>query len=154
MEKVKVNSFYVIGKLGSTIEDPKIVKKLWVEADMHFLEVTSLAKKHENGGLLGIWGIMSREDMSFMPWTDNFSKGLYLAGVEVKEDAKPSEGWVKWKVPGFEGYKVKVEGNDTFIKTLNWLKENNIELAMAVQDYTDPSTQENYMYFPTARLQD
>lgn len=152
MEKVRIESFCVIGKLGSTIEDPKIVKKLWVEADMHFLEVTSLAKKRENGGLKAIWGIMSREDMSYMPWTDNYSKGLYLAGVEVHDEAEPSEGWVKWRVPGFIAYKVKVEGNDTFNNTIKWLNDNNIELVMAVQDYTDPQTQENYMLFPIERI--
>ena len=152
MEKVRIDSFCVIGKLGSTIDDPKIVKKLWVEADMHFLEVKSLAKKHENGGLKALWGIMSRDDMSFMPWQDNYSKGLYLAGVEVNDDAVSSEGWVKWRIPGFIGYKVKVEGNDTFINTIKWLKDNNLELAMAVQDYTDPQTQENYMLFPIERI--
>ena len=151
-EKVRIEPFSVIGKLGSTIEDPKIVKKLWVEADMHFLEITSLAKKHKEGGLLGIWGIMSRADMSFMPWEDNYSKGLYLAGVEVNQDAQPGTGWVKWDIPGFIGYKVKNKNNDTFKNMIEWLRQNNQELVMAVQDYTDPKTQESYMLFPIERI--
>ena len=42
---------------------------------------------------------MSDETMSFLPWTDDFSRGLYLAGVEVYEDTPVPDGWVKWVMP-------------------------------------------------------
>ncbi len=37
--------------------------------------------------------------MSFLPWTDDFSRGLYLAGIEVYEDTPVPDGWVKWVLP-------------------------------------------------------
>lgn len=45
---------------------------------------------------------MSDLSRSFQPWDDNFTKGLYLAGVEVPDDAEAPDGWVKWTVPGYE----------------------------------------------------
>ena len=44
-------------------------------------------KKDENGDLAGIWGAMSDFSLSFRPWEEGFSKGLYLAGVECEDEA-------------------------------------------------------------------
>lgn len=38
--------------------------------------------KEKNGAFVGFWGAMSDETMSFMPWTDNFTRGYYLDMVE------------------------------------------------------------------------
>jgi hypothetical protein len=40
-------------------------------------------KKDGNGNLIGIWELMSDFPRKFGPWEDNFTKGLYLPGVEV-----------------------------------------------------------------------
>lgn len=149
-EKITVNAFCVIGKVGSTDEGADIVKRLWSEANEHFSEVAPLAKKNSDGQPAGFWGAMSRMDMSFLPWEDDFSRGLYLAGVETEEDAAPPAGWKKWIVPGFECIRVLCEGPDTFRETLEWMKDNGLELAAAVQDFTDPASGKNYMLFPTA----
>ena len=79
-----------------------LFKKLWSEANSHFSEVEPLAKKDENGNLVGIWGAMSDCSHSYKPWGDNFSRGLYLAGIECIDDAKAPEGWAKWTIPGYE----------------------------------------------------
>lgn len=149
-EKITINSFCLIGKAGSTEEGPGIVQRLWQDANEHFAEVAPLAKKNADGQPAGFWGAMSRSDMSFLPWEDDFSRGLYMAGVEAEEDALPPAGWKKWIVPGFECLKVPFEGPDTFGKMLGWMKANGFELAAAVQDFTDPATQKNYMLFPVA----
>ena len=149
-EKISIDAFCVIGKVGSTEDSPDIVRQLWQEANAHFSEVAALAKRDGQGRFAGFWGAMSRSDMSFQPWEDHFSRGLYLAGVEAEEDAAAPEGWKKWIVPGFEGRKVRAEGPDTFGEMLAWMEENGCALAAAVQDYTDPATGENYMLFPTA----
>lgn len=150
LEKITVNAFCVIGKAGSTEEGPGTVQRLWQEANAHFPEVAALAKKDAKGQPVGFWGAMSRQDMSFLPWEDDYSKGLYLAGVEAEEDAVAPEGWRKWIVPGFECLKVPAEGSDTFRETIQWLQANGMELVAAVQDFTDPATQKNYMLFPIA----
>lgn len=149
-EKITINAFCLIGKLGSTEEGAGTVQRLWAEATEHFSQVTHLAKRDKDGQPVGFWGAMSRSDMSFLPWEDDFTRGLYMAGVEAEENAVAPEGWKKWIVPGFECLKVKSEGADTFRKTLGWMKENGIELVAAVQEYIDPATQESYMLFPVA----
>ena len=82
VEKCVKESFVVIGKEGSTVDGHGFIQKLWSDLNMHFTEVEPLAKKDENGNFVGFWGAMSDFSRAFMPWEDNFSKGLYLAGVE------------------------------------------------------------------------
>ncbi len=152
METYIKESFAVIGKEGSTDAGPGFVQRLWAEANSHFAEVAPLAKKDENGSLVGIWGAMSDFTRSFQPWEDGFSKGLYLAGIECAEDAQPPEGWTKWIVPGFEYLRVECDRDGIFSDMIAYLQRNNIPLVGAVHDFTCPHTGKNYMYFPVKRL--
>lgn len=68
MEKCIKESFAVIGKEGSTKDGPGFVQNLWADANAHFAEVAHLAKKDENGDLVGIWGAMTDFSRSFLPW--------------------------------------------------------------------------------------
>lgn len=146
------NSFSVIGKEGSTKDGNGFIQNLWNDANSHFNEVVDLTKKDENGKLLGIWGVMSDLTRSFKPWEDNFTKGLYLAGVEVEDDAQPPEGWVKWIIPAYEYLYVKNEYPNTFKNVITYLKENGIKLAGAVHDYNCPESGQAYMFFPIRKL--
>lgn len=145
------NSFVVIGKEGSTLDGDHFIQKLWNDANTHFEEVQHLAKKDENGNICGIWGAMSDFSRAFMPWED-FSKGLYLAGVECNDDADAPDGWTKWRIPGYEYIYVEHEGDDVFQKVMEHLKDNDIPLVGAVHDFTCPKTGKNYMYFPVKKL--
>lgn len=145
-------SFAVIGKEGSTKDGDGFIQRLWEDANGHFGEVAVLAKKDEQGNLLGIWGAMSDFSLSFLPWEEGFSQGLYLAGVECDDAAEAPEGWTKWTIPGYEYVYVECEGGDTFPKTLNYLAENNLTLVGAVHDFTCPETGKNYMFFPIRKL--
>lgn len=84
-------SFVVIGKEGATTDGDDFIQRLWADADAHFDEVQPLTKTDADGNLAGIWGVMSDFSHSFRPWED-FSKGLYLAGVECAEDAEAPAG--------------------------------------------------------------
>lgn len=148
-------SFSVIGKEGSTNDGSDFIKKLWNDANQNFNQVVELAEKEPDGNLLGIWGLMSNFDRNFKPWEDNFTKGLYLAGVQVKEDALPPTDWVKWTVPSFEYLYVKVEKDyqETFHGATKYMKENNLNLAGAVFDYNCPSEKgQAYIFLPIKRL--
>ncbi len=101
VEKCIKEAFVVIGKEGSTLDGEGFIQKLWMDANSHFGEVAHLAKKDENGNIRGIWGAMSDFSRSFYPWED-FKKGLYLAGVECRDDAEAPSGWTKWVIPGYE----------------------------------------------------
>ncbi len=148
IERCTKKSFAVIGKEGSTLDGPGFIQKLWEDANSHFNEVESLAKRDEDGKFAGFWGAMSDLSHSFRPWEDDFSKGLYLAGVECTDDAKAPEGWAKWVIPGYEYLYVENEGENVFADVIAYMKKERIPLAGAVHDFTCPITGKNYMFFP------
>ena len=106
MERIIKPAFAVIGIEGSTEDGPGFISGLWNEANSRFGEVAHLAKTNPDGTLCGIWGAMTDMSRSFRPWEDDFSRGLYLAGVEVHDDAQPPRGWARWDVPGYEYLRV------------------------------------------------
>ena len=144
-------SFAVIGKEGATSQGEGFIQRLWDDANAHFAEVQHLAKKDENGDLIGIWGAMSDMTRSFRPW-EHFSEGLYLAGVECETDAEAPAGWVKWIIPGYEYLCAACDSDSTFPDMIAYLQDNQIPLAGAVHDFTCPQTGKNYMYFPVRKL--
>ena len=145
-------SFTVIGKEGSTHDGGGFIGHLWEDANGHFAEVQHLAKRDDNGNLIGIWGVMSDFSRSFQPWEDHFSQGLYLAGVECTEDAEAPEGWTKWRIPGYEYLCAECTGDDTFSAVLAYMKENGLSLVGAVHDFTCPVSGKNFMVFPIRKL--
>ncbi len=145
-------SFVVIGKLGSTKDGPAFIQNLWADANRHFAEVSHLARRDTNGNIAGIWGAMSDFSLSFAPWENNFSQGLYLAGVECENDAQAPANWVKWIIPGYEYVCAETESSNTFSEMIHYLKENGLPLAGAVHDFTCPQTGKNSMYFPIRKL--
>ena len=151
-ERIVKNRFTVIGKEGCTGDGPGFFRHLWAEANAHFSEVAGLAKREENGVFSGFWGAMTDFSRSYLPWEDNFSRGLYLAGVECEDAAEAPEGWTKWGIPGFEYLRVECDHEGVFPEMITYLEENHIPLAGAVHDFTDPATGKNYMYFPIRKL--
>lgn len=152
MERIIKPAFAVIGMEGSTAEDPGFIATLWNEANSRFGEVAHLAKTNPDGSLAGIWGAMTDMSRSFQPWEDSFTKGLYLAGVEVRDNAQPPEGWTRWDVPGFEYIQVENNAPDVFPRTLALLAHEGLPLVGAVHDFTDPATGTGYMLFPIRKL--
>ena len=144
--------FSVIGKEGSTDDGQSFIKALWTDANGHFEEVQPLAKCDGNGTLVGIWGLMSDCSRSFLPWEDNFSRGLYLAGVECSDDAEAPDGWTKWTVPGYEYLCAECTEGDTFPVVLDYMKQNGIPLVSAVHDFTCPANGKQYLYFPIKKI--
>lgn len=85
-----------------------------------------------------------------------FTRGLYLAGVETYSDAIAPEGWTKWVIPARKYIVVDVEPNrygvifDEIIN--NTISEKGMKLAGAVCDYTEPATGKNKLFFPVESL--
>ena len=152
IERKSKETFAVIGKEGSTLQGKDIVQTLWAEANAAFAEVQPLAKLDAEGQLAGIWGAMTDLSRSFQPWEDHFTKGLYLAGIECRDDVQPPEGWVKWQIPGFEYLCVKQESPDTFLQMLDELHQKQLPLVGAVQEFICPKTNSTYLCFPIRKL--
>ena len=151
MERVVKESFAVIGKEGSTGEGDGFIRRLWADANAHFGQIERLAKRDADGNLAGIWGAMSDLSRAFLPWED-FSRGLYRAGVEGEAEAEAPEGWTKWVIPGYEYLRVENEGDNTFRRTIEYMRERDIPLVGAVHEFTCPRTGKSYMYFPVRKL--
>ena len=152
-EKIMKSSFSVIGKEGSTRDGEGFIQRLWDDANGHFDQVAHLAKRDAEGNLCGVWGLMTDFSRTFRPWEDGFTKGLYLAGVECRDDAAAPCGWVKWTVPAFIYLKAECT-NTLLVDMLAYIQDQGLHLAGAVQDYTCPQTGRNYMLFPIEKIEE
>jgi hypothetical protein len=149
---VNLPEIAIIGKLGLCTKERNIVQELWNQANTHFSEVAPLGMKEKDGSYVGFWGAMSDETMSYFPWTDNFTKGYYLAGIEVYQDTIVPDGWTKWNMPARIYLKVLIEPShysSIFTNVIqNKIPEMKMELSGAVCDFTEPATGKNYLLFP------
>lgn len=148
-------SVAVIGIEGRAEQGHNPAPALWQTTSARFGEVEALALRDENGVPVGLWGAMSDLSRSFLPWEDGFSRGLYLAGVQVSSDAQPGEGWTKWTLPAFACLRVKAEGDyaAAFQAGLDELARRGLSLAGAVQECQRPAEGgQLYLFFPFKRL--
>ena len=148
----------VIGKEGLCTAEKNIAAELWEQANNHFSEVADLAMKEKDGpkagAYVGFWGAMSDETRAFLPWTENYSRGWYLAGVEVYHDAVAPEGWTRWDLPA-RTYLVADVQPDRYGEIFRGvidriLPEKKLKLTGAVCDYTEPATGQNKLFFPVS----
>lgn len=153
---IELPEIAVIGKEGLCTEEKNIVSQLWQEANSHFSEVAALGMKEADGGYVGFWGLMSDESRSFQPWTNHFSRGLYLAGIETYADRIAPEGWVKWIMPARTYLVADVEPDsysEIFRTVINKvIPEKGMKLAGAACDFTEPSTGKNKLFFPVESI--
>ena len=158
MERIIKPAFAVIGIEGAVGLDGAqedsfhTIDRLWYIANTAFDEVEPLAKRGPDGSLAGVWGAMSDLSRAFKPWEEDFSRGLYLAGVEVRDDAQPPEGWVRWDIPGFEYIRLERDNQFCFSRGLALLAQEGLPLAGAVHEFTDPATGTGYLLFPIRKL--
>ena len=142
----------VIGKEGLCTKEKNIVQNLWQQANSNFSDIADLGMKNADGSFVGFWGAMSDETMSFIPWADDFSRGLYLAGVEADEDTAVPDGWVKWIMPARKYLVTEVTPDsygEIFRSVMNSLvPELGMKLAGAVCDFTEPASGQNKLFFP------
>ena len=154
-EIIDLPEITIIGKEGLCTKEKNVVQSLWQQANAHFNEIEDLGMKNPDGSFVGFWGAMSDETMSFLPWTDNFSRGLYLAGVEVYEDTPAPDGWVKWVIPARKYLVTDVTQEiygKTFKEVINSvIPELGMKLAGAVCDFTEPATGLNKLFFPVEK---
>ena len=152
METIRLSSFSILGKQGSTEDGTGFIPALWAEANAHFSEIAHLVKYAPSGSPAALWGAMSNFSLSFLPWDENFTKGLYLAGAECIDGAEPPAGWVRWTVPAFEYLKTENDHPGAFEEMVVYMEQRGIRLAGAVQELTDPAAGKEYLLFPVRKL--
>ena len=151
-EIVDLPKIAIIGREGFCTKEENVVRELWEQANLRFGDVAEIGMKNADGSYVGFWGAMSDETMSFLPWTDGFTRGFYLAGVEVYEDTPVPAGWIKWVMPARKYLAIEVEPDsyeETFKNIIGRLiPELGMKLAGAVCDFTEPATGQNKLFFP------
>ena len=151
-EMIDLPKIAIIGKEGLCTKEKNVVQDLWQQANSNFSDIADLGMKNADGSFVGFWGAMSDETMTFMPWTDDFSRGLYLAGIEVYEDTPVPEGWIKWIMPARKYIVTDVAPEsygETFRNVIySLIPELGRKLAGAVCDFTEPATGQNKLFFP------
>lgn len=152
MELWRREGFVLIGREGSTKDGPGFISRLWAQANADFAQIRPMALLTPQGMPAGIWGAMTDFSRRFLPWEEDFSQGLYLAGAECRADAEAPSGWTRWDVPGFAYLRVPGDGPDAFAAGLAQLTQHGLPLAGAVQEYTDPAEGRTYLCFPVERL--
>lgn len=142
----------VIGKQGLCTPESNQANALWACATAHFDEIAALGMRERDGAYTGYWGAMSDEGLSFLPWTQGYRRGLYLAGLEVDRQATPPDGWTKWVMPARRYLSVDVQPeryDETFSYVLgHLLPEMGLRLCGAACDYIKPSTGARQLFFP------
>ena len=73
-------SFVVIGKEGSTLDGDGFIQKLWEDANGAFCEIQHLAKKDEQGHIVGIWELCLISPIHLNP-----GKRIILKGYTLRE---------------------------------------------------------------------
>ena len=151
-EMIDLPQIAIIGKVGLCTKEKNTVQELWQQARSNFSDVADLGMKNADGSFVGFWGAMSDEAMTFMPWKDGFTRGLYLAGIEVYKDTTAPDGWVKWVMPARKYIVTDVAPEtygETFRDVINSLIPGlGMKLAGAVCDFTEPATGQNKLFFP------
>ena len=155
-EMIDLPGIAIIGKEGLCTKEKNIVQDLWRQANSNFSDIADLGMKNADGSFVGLWGAMSDETLSFLPWTDDFSRGLYLAGIEVYEDTPVPDGWVKWVIPARKYLMTDVTQEiygKMFKEVINSvIPVLGMKLAGAVCDFTEPLTGHNKLFFPVEYL--
>ncbi len=145
----------IVGMEGGAWPGHNPAPSLWEQANARFGEVEALALRDESGAPVGVWGAMSDLSRSFLPWGDSFTRGLYLAGIQVPDSARPPLGWTKWTLPAFACLRVRTEGDyaAAFQAGLDELGQRGLSLAGAVQECQRPAEGgQLYLFFPFKRL--
>lgn len=142
----------ILGKAGFCTAEENQVQTLWNRMQADFCEIAHLGMREKDGSFVGFWGAMSDETMSFQPWTENFTRGYYLAGLEVYADTEVPKGWTKWILPARTWLTVEVDFDrylETFREGLEvQIPARGLTLCGAVCDYTKPGNGKNYLFFP------
>ena len=75
-EMIDLPKIAIMGKEGLCTKEKNVVQELWQQANSNFSDIADLGMKNADGSFVGFWGAMSDETLSFLPWTDDFSRGL------------------------------------------------------------------------------
>ena len=147
-------AFTVIGLVGDDSAGPGFIGKLWQDINTKGKSIMHLAKKDEDGQIMGAWGLMNDETLSFLPPGQKSAKTIYMAGIETEDNARPPKGFTKWVVPESDYLYAPAGQNklDTIKSILRYAGENEWVPASCAFDFMPPdSNGEKYLFLPVKK---
>lgn len=154
IKECSFESFAVVGLVGTSDEGPGYVDALWQKMNRYGKSIMHLAKKDENGEIMGAWGLMNDASLGFLPPEERKSKKVvYLAGIETDTDAKAPKGYTKWIVPAFDYVYAPVHGDKTSLirEVMAYLDAHDLTFAACPFDFMPPEGGMMYMFFPVKK---
>ncbi len=154
IEHCTLESFAVIGiaKENNGLYDGN--DAVWQELERKVEKIHALAKRNENGELVGIWGLLNNERLDFRLTTTNPNgKILFLAGLEAPDDAVPPKGFTKWVVPAGDYLYAPVTKNKltTLNKILQYADGHGWEPNGYPFDFMQHGDTTLYTFFPVRK---
>ena len=145
-------SFTVIGLVGDDSAGPGYVGKLWQEINTKGKAIMHLAKKDDEGNVMGAWGLMNDETLSFLPPEEKTARTIYMAGIEAEDDARPPKGFTRWVVPESDYLYAPAGLNkvETVKSILQYAEEHGWVPASCAFDFMPPQS-EMYLFLPVRK---
>lgn len=145
-------SFTVIGLVGDDSAGPGYVGKLWQEINTKGKAIMHLAKKDDEGSIMGAWGLMNDETLSFLPPGEKTARTLYMAGIETEDNARPPKGFTRWVVPESDYLYAPAGRNkvETIKSILQYAEEHGWVPASCAFDFM-PLQSEMYLFLPVRK---
>lgn len=113
---------------------------LWTKMNKLGEELMPLARRDDDGDIMGAWGLTTEDTLSFrLPKKDD-PHLLYMAGLEVEDTAHPPKGFTKWIVPGSDYIYALVEKSkrETLNALLQYAEAKDIEIIGYPQEFMPP----------------
>lgn len=140
MIKVQECTFEPFCVIGLVVEAGKANNALWTRMNKQGGELMPLARRDDDGDIMGAWGLTTEDTLSFrLPKKDD-PHLLYMAGLEVEDTAHPPKGFTKWIVPGSDYIYALVEKSkqETLNALLQYAEAKDIEIIGYPQEFMPP----------------
>ncbi len=121
---------------------------LWQELNRRGQALQELAKRDEDGDIMGAWGLLNNQTHNFRLTTKPGTKIFYMAGLEVEDEAAAPAGFTKWIAPGGEYLYAPVEENKlaTLGQLLQYAQDHELEPNGYPFDFMPPEGEMPYIF--------
>lgn len=151
MIEVQECTFEPFCVIGLVTETGNGSNGLWTKMNQMGKQLMPLAKRDDDGDIMGAWGLTTEDDLSFRLSEKEEPRLLYMAGLEVKDTARAPKGFTKWVVPGSDYIYGVIENSrkETLNALLQYAEAKDIEITGYPQEFMPPNSNGTmYLFLP------
>lgn len=146
--------FCVIGLVGEASAGSRT---LWLQMNKRGKELMPMARRDDDGEIMGSWGLTTVDTLSFRLPTNDEPHLLYMAGLEVEDTAHPPKGFTKWIVPGSDYIYAVVENKkrETINALLYYAEQHKLQITGYPQEFMPPNANGTmYLFVPVQKTEE